>query len=221
MGDARTIPTYELPEAAHYLHLPQSTLGHWIRGHKNFKRVLDVPPGSRARLSFVNLVEAHMLATIRRKYRIPLQNIRPAIEYLQKEFDQPHPLATMSLEADEVNLFIRNAGELLNISKQGQVAMKEAIEAHLQRVVRDSENNPTVLYPFVGGDYSAERKPVVFNPEVSFGRLVIVDSGIPTIEVAERFGAGETIEELAADYGLKPLQVEDAIRCEYPMTEAA
>jgi uncharacterized protein (DUF433 family) len=224
MGNARDIPTYELTEAAHYLHLPSSTLGHWIRGHKTFKRVIDTPTndaGGYSRLSFVNLVEAHMLATIRRKYRIPLQNIRPAIDYLRRQFNEPHPLATMPLEADEVNLFVRIAGELLNISKGGQFAMKEAVEAHLRRVERDRENNPLVLYPFVGGDYSQDRKPVMFNPEISYGRLVIVDSGIPTAEIAERFGAGETIGDLARDFGRTPLEIEDAIRCEYPLAEAA
>jgi uncharacterized protein (DUF433 family) len=224
MGNPRDIPTYELTEAAHYLHLPGSTLGHWIRGHKTFKRVIDTPKsddGKQSRLSFVNLVEAHMLATIRRKHGIPLQNIRPAIDYLQREFGEPHPLATMSLEADEVDLFVRCAGELLNISKGGQVAMKQAVEAHLRRVERDSDNKPLVLYPFVGGDYTADRKPVMFDPEISFGRLVIVKSGIPTIEVAERFSAGETISDLAHDYGRTALEIEDAIRCEFPLAEAA
>lgn len=189
-----------------------------------FKRVLDTPEnddGNRSRLSFVNLVEAHMLATIRRKHGIALQKIRPAIDYLQREFGESHPLATMALEADEVDLFVRYAGEVLNISKGGQVAMKEAVEAHLHRVERDSHNNPLVLYPFVGGDYTADRKPVMFNPEISFGRLVIVNSGIPTVEVAERFSAGETITELAHDYGRTPMEIEDAIRCEYALADAA
>lgn len=224
MGNPRDIPTYELTEAAHYLHLPKSTLGNWISGHKSFKRVIDTPvsdDGTRSRLSFVNLVEAHMLATIRRKHGISLQNIRPAVDYLRRHFHQSHPLATMSLETDEVDLFVRHAGDLLNVSKGGQVAIKEAVEAHLRRVVRDPHNNPIVLYPFVGGDPSAERKPVMFDPEISFGRLVIVNSGIPTVEVAERFSAGETIEDLARDYDRTPLEIEDAIRCEFPLVEAA
>jgi uncharacterized protein (DUF433 family) len=224
MENPRDIPTYEIAEAAHYLHLPVSTLGHWVRGHKKFKRVIDTPGNGSAgpiRLSFLNLVEAHMLATIRRKYGIRLQNIRPAIDYLQREFGEPHPLATMSLKVDEVNLFVERAGKLLNISRGGQVAMKQAVQEHLKRVKRDRDNNPLVLYPFVGGDYTQKRKPVMFDPEISFGRLVIVKSGIPTTEIAERFGAGETIAALSKDFGLTALQVEDAIRCEIPLKEAA
>lgn len=222
MVGLRDVATYETAEAAHYLHIPKSTLGHWTHGHKNFKRVLVVPDRRHpSMLSFTNLVEAHMLATIRHKYKIALQHIRPAIDYLKREFGQAHPLATMSLEADEVNLFVREAGRLLNVSKQGQVAMREAVEAHLQRVERDPDNAPVILYPFVGGDYNIDRRPVMFTPEVQFGRLVIANTGIPTSEVASRWFAGETIEELASDYRRSSLEIEDAIRFEYPLEIAA
>lgn len=218
------VPTYGLAEAAHYLHLPPSTLGNWLRGHKHFKRVISVPknqPKGRSQLSFTNLVEAHMLATIRRTHNIPLRNIRPAIDYLRREFKQEHPLATMPLKTDEVNLFIEVAGELLNITKQGQVAIKEAVEAHLRRVKRAPDNTPLVLYPFIAGDLSIDRKTVMFDPKISFGRLVIADSGIPTFDVFQRFRAGETIKELAEDFGRDPMDIEDAIRCEFPLAEAA
>lgn len=222
MTELRDVPTYELAEAAHYLHLPKSTLRNWVSGHASFKRVIDVPDKKHpSMLSFTNLVEAHMLATIRRKHKIALQHIRPAIDYLKREFGASHPLATMPLEADEVNLFVRVAGEVLNISKQGQIAMKEAVEAHLHRVERASDNAPIVLYPFVGGDYTIDRKPVMFTPDISFGRLVISNTGVPTSEVASRWFAGETINELAGDYRLSADAIEDAIRFEYPLEAAA
>jgi len=222
MADIRDVPTYELAEAAHYLHLPKSTLRNWVSGHVHFRRVIDVPDRNRPSvLSFVNLVEAHMLATIRRRHNISLQKIRPAIDYLRRQYDEPHPLATMDLETDEVDLFVREAGKVLNISKQGQLAMKEAVEAHLRRVERDRGGTPLILYPFVSADYAIDRKPVMFNPDVSFGRLVIANTGIPTSEVAERFFAGETIAELARDFRLPASEIEDAIRFEYPLKVAA
>lgn len=222
MADLIDVPTYELAEAAHYLHLPKSTLRNWTSGHANFKRVIDVPDTKRpSLLSFVNLIEAHMLATIRRKHDISLQKIRPAIDFLRRRYNEPHPLATMELEADEVDLFVREAGKVLNISKQGQLAMKEAVEAHLRRVERGLGGTPLVLYPFVSADYAIDRKPVMFNPDVSFGRLVIANTGIPTSEVAERFFAGETIAELARDFRLLASEIEDAIRFEYPLEVAA
>ena len=63
----RELPNYRLPEAAHYLRIPQSTLRTWIfgqaygtaarqrRSHPLIKVAADDPP----RLSFVNMIEAH------------------------------------------------------------------------------------------------------------------------------------------------------------------
>ena len=39
-------------------------------------------------------------------------------------------------------------------------------------------------------------------------------SGIPTTIIAERYKAGESVDELADDYGRKRLEIEEAIRCE-------
>jgi len=54
----------------------------------------------------------------------------------------------------------------------------------------------------------------VIDPRVAFGRPVIAGSGIPTAEVAERFNAGESINDLARDYERAPADIEEAIRCE-------
>jgi uncharacterized protein (DUF433 family) len=43
---------------------------------------------------------------------------------------------------------------------------------------------------------------------------VIAGTGIPTAVVAERFQAGETIEEIAKDYRRSISEIQEAIRCE-------
>lgn len=48
-----------------------------------------------------------------------------------------------------------------------------------------------------------------------------VGSGIPTAVIAERYKAGESIQDLAADYGRAPEEIEEAIRCELRLAEAA
>lgn len=55
-------------------------------------------------------------------------------------------------------------------------------------------------------------EPVERKPDVQFGRPVIRGTGIPVEVVADRFGAGESYEELAEDYGLTIRQVKDALR---------
>lgn len=73
------------------------------------------------------------------------------------------------------------------------------------------------LFPFTGRNEQEAPKTVVFNPRISFGRPVLLETGIPTVILAERYKAGESMEHLAEDYGIDHLQVQEAIRCELPL----
>ena len=59
-----------------------------------------------------------------------------------------------------------------------------------------------------------EPKVVVIDPRISYGRPVLAGTGIPTAVVAERYKAGESIDELAEDYGRSRKEIEETIRCE-------
>lgn len=43
---------------------------------------------------------------------------------------------------------------------------------------------------------------------------MIAGSRVPTIEIFERFNAGESPEEIAADFGRQLDEIHEAIRCE-------
>jgi len=88
-------------------------------------------------LSFVNMVEVHVLDAIRRKYNIPLDKVRIAIDYLRNQFASAHPLADHRLETDGLDLFINKFGQLINVSRAGQIAMRELLQAHLSRIERN------------------------------------------------------------------------------------
>jgi uncharacterized protein (DUF433 family) len=70
------------------------------------------------------------------------------------------------------------------------------------------------LFPFTRKRQPDEPKAVVIDPYVSFGRPVLAGTGIATAVVAERYKAGESIADLAEDYGRQALEIEEAIRCE-------
>jgi uncharacterized protein (DUF433 family) len=57
-----------------------------------------------------------------------------------------------------------------------------------------------------GGD-----RPIVIDPRVAFGRPVVVRKGISTSAIVERVDVGEAIDAVAADYGLEPSEIEQAI----------
>ncbi len=57
-------------------------------------------------------------------------------------------------------------------------------------------------------------KNVTTDPNINFGRPIVTGTGIGTEVLFSRFRAGESIVEIAADYMLRPSQIEDAIRYE-------
>jgi len=224
--DVRELPSYGIMEAAHYLRIPPTTIRCWVSGRyypskagRQFSGPIIYLLGQETRLlSFMNLVEIHVLDAIRRKHNIPLEKVRIAVRYLSKQFPSKHPLADQEFETDGLNLFVKKFSQLINISQDGQLAMREVLQAHLHRIERDLAGIPVKLYPFTRKrdveELQKEPKAVVIDPLVSFGRPVLAGTGIATAVVAERYKAGESVDELADDYGLERLPIEEAIRCE-------
>lgn len=102
--DPRNVGAYGIAEAAHYLSLPPATLRAWVRGRgyptaegQQFSEpLIQVPAPAEPLLSFTNLVEAHVLKAIRRQHAVPMQQVRPALFYLEEELRVAHPLPTSS-----------------------------------------------------------------------------------------------------------------------------
>lgn len=228
-GDPRELPAYTIAEAAHYLRIPPATLRSWVvgrsypvkSGRRFFAPVIIPPQKHPPLLSFLNLVEAHVLDVIRRQHEVSLPKVRQAVSYLQKEFHSRHPLAEQRLETDGQDLFIEVFNRLINISRQGQLAIRELLRAHLERIEWDLSGLAERLYPFTRKRGFNEPKVIVIDPRISFGRPVLAGTGIPSAVIAERYKAGESIAELAADYGRQPFEIEEAIRCELSVAEAA
>jgi uncharacterized protein (DUF433 family) len=165
-------------------------------------------------LSFVNLIEAHVLDAARRQFQVPFPKVRSAINYLRREFRSDHPLAEQKIETDGRDLFIRSFGKLIAASNEGQLAMPELIESYLRRIEWDEHGLARRLFLFTRNRSLEQPKFVVIDPRISFGRPVLTGTGIRTMVVVERYKAGESVEELAKDYGRERLEIEEAIRCE-------
>jgi uncharacterized protein (DUF433 family) len=60
----------------------------------------------------------------------------------------------------------------------------------------------------------------MIDPRISFCRPVLAGIGIPTAMLAERYKAGDSIDELAEDYNCDRLQIEEGIRCELQLVAA-
>lgn len=226
--DPRDIPAYTVDEAAHYLGVHKSTLRSWFAGtsylhqgeRRRFKPVIKPADPKRLSLSFSNLVEAYVLTAIRRKHRIGLPTIRKGLEYLTNKLDSQRPLLTQQFATKGKELYVE-LGEVINLSRNGQVEMADMILAYLERVERDTKGLPIKLYPFMRSQPPREQpRTVVIDPKVSFGRPVLAGTAIPTAVLAEQFKAGDQPAALAKAYGAEEQAVWDAIRCELDLEAA-
>ena len=89
--------------------------------------------------------------------------------------------------------------------------MRKLFEDHLKRVEWDSWKFPVRLYPFVFAEPTSEHA-IAIDPNIAFGRPVVLKGGVGTETIAERIDAGESINDLAADYDLNPEEIEEAVR---------
>lgn len=201
---------YSFADAARYLRIPLATLKSWVRGRtyptdegERFTvPVIESPPGG---LSFNNLIELYVLRALRTVHEVDLKGVRTAIAYAQAQLGIRRLLLSPELLTSGGDLFIERYGELISLSRAGQLALKEVLRDYLQRVEWDEEGIPVRYYPLT----KATMKEVVIDPRVSFGQPTV--HGVKTSVIAFRFNAGEGIEELAEDYRIPTDAVREAL----------
>lgn len=217
---------YGVGEAAHILALPAATVRAWSFGQQNQpprERVLRFQPVIKAAdtklrlLSFANLCELHLLAVIRRHHRVTLPKVRKAVRYMEKQLRAERPLLSKDLLTNGVDLFVASADHVLTVSSDGQQALRDDFEQALSRVKFDNRSGQVLrLFPFTAPpEHQTHHAPmVVVDPSTSFGRPVIASAGVRTEVIAQRFAAGDCIQEMADDYGVPSLEIEEALRFE-------
>ena len=212
--DIRYLPSYNVPEAASYLRLPVSTLRAWIGRQMNFESLIVPAQAKPLALSFINLVEAYVLASIRKEHKISMKKVRNGMKFISKKFSSAHPLAEKDFETDGISLFLRESGIIYDVSGgSGQMVLEEIIEQYLQRIERDLHGFPIKLYPFSRRGEPNEPKSILIDPKISFGRPILSGLSIPIENIVERYKAGEPMKELAKDYECRQAEIEEAIRC--------
>jgi uncharacterized protein (DUF433 family) len=216
-------PLYTLAEAARYSRLPEATLRSWVAGRAyptrqgaaKFRPLIITPSGSSG-LSFVNLIEVHVLRAIRRRHKILMPQVRSAIDWVGRELGSDHPLAQHTFETDGKDLFVRQLNRLLNASQRGQGGLQEVLGHFLKRVEYDSAGLPRLFFPFTRSSEEDAVRTIVMDPAISAGRPIIHRTRVTTSILAERYTAGEGVLSLAAEYEIDVSAVEEAIRCEFP-----
>ncbi len=114
------------------------------------------------------------------------------------------------LRTNAGRVFLDRYGALIELSASGQLAMRRVLEEYLKRVEWDRSNFPVQLYAFLPGGATAEERPIVIDARIAFGRPVIASKSISTSTIAEHIDAGESVDDMAADYELYLSEIEQA-----------
>lgn len=217
--DIRNQSAYSLAEAARYLKVAGATLRSWVVGRPypkadgvgHFRPLIHPPSRQPPLLSFWNLIEAHVLRSLRTDHAVSLKEVRKAISYAEKSLGVESLLRSEELRTEGGELLLERYGELIELSASGQLAMRRLFKDHLSRVEWDEWQFPVRLYPFVSADLPAIERPIVIDASIAFGRPVVRRLGIGTGTIAGRIDAGEEVAAVASDYGLDESEIEQAV----------
>ena len=214
----RDVAAYPLAEAARYLRLPVATLRSWVLGRQystaeggaHFPPLIRPASQRPPLLSFSNLIEAHVLRSLRTEHGVSVKELRTALEYAQNKLGIDRLLLREELRTEAGQVFLDRYRDLIDLSASGQLAMRHIFLEHLKRVEWGSAKFPVRLYPFVSAAAPSEERPIAIDPTIAFGRPFVLRRGISTSAIAERIDAGETVDEVASDYDLNRSEVEQA-----------
>jgi uncharacterized protein (DUF433 family) len=222
--DPRELPAYSFHEVALSLRIPMSTLRAWTRGQPGFEPLFNIPKDSHGlfELSFYNLIESYVIVQLRRKHDLSMPKVRASIEYLQNIVNVAHPIVEADLFVVGTDLYIKHGLRSENLSRAGQYAIEGVIRDLLTRVDKGPFGFER-FYPQMRnqkGQISDRYKPIVVDPEVSFGKPCLAGTGIPTAVIAERYRAGESINAIAKDYYTSAKKVREALAFEEEIPES-
>ncbi len=218
--DPRTLPAYSVTDAARCIGAHPATLRAWFKGRsyptKAGRRrspnllVASAPDA----LSFQNLIQAHVVQGIRKRYHIPMHRVRDALAYLRDSMGSLDLLASARFSHDTAHLLLKVEDRLISLSERGQNVSETVLQQYLHRIDYGKDGFASRLHPFL---YTAagqlyEPRYIMIDPTVAFGKPCLERLGVKTEIIAGRFFAGEPIEDLSADYGAKPEEIQEAIR---------
>ena len=164
-------------------------------------------------MPFIGFAEAFVLSSFRRA-GVPLQRIRPAVEVLEREIGVDHALASKRLYTDGAEVLFdyanrrgeREVMELVVVRTQ-QRQFSSVVKDYLKRIEYGGDGwADSVQLPTYGN------AKVVVDPRVAFGMPLVVHGGARVEDLVDRFQAGDSVADIAADFSVPSDEVEDVIR---------
>jgi len=220
-----TVPIYSLADVARYLNAPLFSLfrgasgDRWRQGPLPIRRTPDrLPQYSFAEFAalYFKAASFHLL----RDWSSALDD--EGNEAFVREWDEFTAEVTRQWEREIehgvtpliTNRFFDAPDDPFPMLSPARATLLSELRALTFERIEYDRGAPLRLYPFTRDPSREAPRVVAMDPAVRFGRPALVGSGIPTEILGERFRAGDSVTELAEDYGLPTGDIEEAIRFE-------
>ncbi|SRR6266542_2355058 len=207
---------YTIPEAARYVKMHGKSLRNWFTGSGGRPPIRDAEiesPDFRA-ITFLDLIEAVAIRSLRMDYGISFQKIREAIKNARERYGIEHPFAhqkhkTVVLWPD-LHIYLpedlRNPVQLTG-KLTGQKSMKPCIEAYMRDLEFDIDGMARLYTAF---RYKGQE--IILTPKVHFGEPVIRENGYTAATLYKAAVAEGSLEQAAELYEVGVDSVDAAYR---------
>jgi uncharacterized protein (DUF433 family) len=215
---------YSCVEADHLAAVTPGTSKRWLGGYVYRSRggqvvgQLPVTVYAQSHVeegpSFLDLVEVKAIGELK-EAGFSLGKIREIVANCQQFMDVDRPLVRLKFLTDGRIIFVEHGEDLLEVGRRkGQHAWFDFLAPFLKEL--DYEHDLARRWYPLG-----KEKLVVVDPDYGYGFPVVKNSGVRTEIVLERFQVGETIEEIAADFNIQPIEVQQALQFEARLAKRA
>jgi uncharacterized protein (DUF433 family) len=202
---------YTVEEAARLLRMSPSTLMWWLEGgerpnRRTYRPVIRQEPTGLRTVTWAEFVEAGLLRQYRNQ-KVPLGELRAFIDHLRESVGVPYPLADKRPFVGEGQQLLLEAqrkaglkGEFALVAEvSGQLLLTPPSEAYYTRV--DWDEDLAVQWR----PHDDPASPVRVSPKVRYGAPAV--GGISTVVIWEHLEGDETMEEVADQFDLTPVEV--------------
>jgi uncharacterized protein (DUF433 family) len=208
------LPRYSYADADYLAKVSRGTSKRWLSGYdyrRNGELVRQPPvtPGVEVAgaVSFVDLIEIVAIGKLK-EHGFPLRQIRQIVGTCKSFFQVERPLVTLRFKTGGREIFVSSGGDLTEVGRiKGMRAWNEVLEPFL----KDLDYVDEIVsrwWPLGKGNL------VVVDPDYGYGLPVIVDSGVRTEIILERFQAGDLEDQIAKDFNIRRIEVERALQFE-------
>jgi uncharacterized protein (DUF433 family) len=207
-----TIPAYTLRESAKLCEAHPRTVAAWHR-NASLGRQLLTDRQSREALSYLQLIEAAVVAAMRRR-GISMLTVRRARAHLGAAFETQYPFAMVKLKTDGAHLLYEwemanhpNAPQMAVADKEGQYVWSNIIADRLHQFEYDPG------WEFVARWYPRGHAiPVAIDPRICFGQPQI--QGVRTSAIRMLASRKVLLPQIADEFDLSEEAVVAALQFE-------